>query len=186
MARMVRVFIGILLSFAVHCGVLTAAFALEFSADMVSRTGGQTMQSKISVKDQKSRVEMPEMTMIQRGDLKVTWMVMNSERMYMEHPFDPRVLAQTGGAEGETERVPLGKESINGQPADKFKVTYSNAGKMESVYQWMGTGPIPLKVAAVDDSWSVEYQNIQTSGISDALFEVPAGYQKLQMPGMIQ
>jgi hypothetical protein len=29
-----------------------------------------------------------------------------------------------------------------------------------------------------------EYKNIRKGGVSDALFEVPAGFQKMSVPGM--
>ena len=50
--------------------------------------------------------------------------------------------------------------------------------------QWVGPDNIPVKAAALDESWSVEYHNIKTSGINDAIFEVPQGLQKMQMPSM--
>ena len=41
---------------------------------------------------------------------------------------------------------------------------------------------MPVKTAAVDGSWSQELKNIKMGSQSDSLFELPAGYQKMQMP----
>ncbi len=154
---------------------------------MVSRSGGQTIEARIVVKDQKTRLEMPQMILIQRGDLNVSWMIMVEQRMYSEQAFDPKVLAQTDKrVAGEMEREGLGKDPVNGQSADKFKVTYSVQGQTQSVFQWIGSQGVPLKVEAVDGSWSVEYRNVKMGGIDDSLFEVPADYQKLAVPSMSQ
>lgn len=166
-------------------GVGVCAYAAEFSADMVSSAGGQTVQSKISVKANKSRVEMPQAIMINRGDLGVAWMIMPSEGMYMEHPLDTKTLAQTSAdAQGQAERVLMGKEAIDGKLYDKSKVTYKTANSSETMLQWTGPDSIPVKAAALNDSWSVEYRNIKTSGIDDSIFEIPQGLQKMQMPTM--
>jgi hypothetical protein len=84
----------------------------------------------------------------------------------------------------EIERVAMGTEDVDGQPAEKFKVTYLEKGKNVSVYQWLRGGQIPVKVEAVDGSWGVEYKNLQAGPQSAELFEVPADYQKFSMPSL--
>ena len=163
----------------------TSAYASEFSADMTSRSQGQTMQAKIFVKDQKCRVEMPQATMINRSDLNVAWMLMPDQKMYMEHPVDPKLVTQTTkNVEGETAREALGKEMFDGKPVDKFKVTYSEDSTMKTLFQWIDADNNPVKVEAVDGSWGVEFHNIQTSALDDSLFEAPSDYQKIELPSM--
>lgn len=69
-------------------GLPSDAAAQDFSADMVSRFGKETMQAKLFVSGDKMRMDMPESTMIIRNDKKVTWIVMPSEKMYMDQPID--------------------------------------------------------------------------------------------------
>ena len=161
------------------------AAAQEFSADMVSRAGKETTTAKIYVSQNKVRMDMANNSMIIRNDKKISWMIMPSEKMYMEHPIDmsksPKV---SNKFDGEVERVPMGTETVNGQPAEKFKVTYTEGGKSVSVYQWLKDGKIPVKVAAIDGSWSTEYKNISTALQPDSLFEPPAGYTKMEMPNV--
>ena len=160
-----------------------AASAAEFSADMVTQGSGQNMRARIAVKGPKSRLEMPQGIIINRGDLGTAWMVMEGQGMYMEYPLNPKLMSQTSKEiQGETQRTFIGKEIYDGKPADKFQVTYTQQGRTESVYQWILEGELPGKVAAVDGSWSVEFHNIKTSGIDDSLFEIPQGYQKFQVP----
>ncbi len=156
-----------------------------FSADMVSRSQGQQVEGKIYFSEGKARMEMMQTIMITRLDRKVSWMIMTSEKMYMEQPFDPSVTAKVSKEmPGELERVPLGAETVDGKPAQKFKVTYSQNGRQDSIYQWIGASDFPVKVEATDGSWSVEYRNVTVGPQPDSLFEVPDGYQKFAMPSL--
>jgi hypothetical protein len=47
------------------------------------------------------------------------------------------------------------------------------------VLTWIAKGlNIPIKTAAEDGSWSMEYKNIQAGKQPDSLFEVPEGFTK--------
>jgi hypothetical protein len=160
----------------------------NYSADMVMTGEGRATQAKVFISDKKTRMEMMGNTIITRMDLGVSWVIMASENMYMEQPIDPKMALQTGGdASSEVERISLGADFVNKQPAEKFKVTYSSSRGNEAVYQWMAGGSmIPVKIASIDGSWTVEYRNINTAPQPASLFEVPAGYQKFSMPNMGQ
>ena len=161
------------------------ARAQEYSADMESRVGQETMNAKIFVSKDKVRMEMPASVMIIRNDLKVSWMVMPSEKMYMEQPIDmSRAPKVQKTFDGEIERVSLGNETVNDQPAEKFKVTYTENGKEVSVYQWLVNGMIPVKVEAVDGSYSMDYKNLQIGAQAPDLFEPPPDFEKMQMPSL--
>ena len=157
----------------------------SFSADMVSQGGGQSIRGKIYITQNKMRMEMAQATMIMRHDRHVSWTLMPNQRMYMEQPMDPTMVAQFGAmSPGETERVSLGTETVGGQPAEKFRVTYTVGGMTQTAFQWMGRQGIPLKVAATDGAWSVEYRNVRVGPQPDSLFEIPPGYQKFSVPSM--
>ena len=85
---------------------------------------------------------------------------------------------------GETARILMGPDAINGEAAQKYKITYIQQGRQESVYEWLGSSEVPLKIQAMDGSWSVEYRNIHEGPQDDSLFEIPAGYQKFAMPSL--
>ena len=111
---------------------------------------------------------------------------MTGEKMYMEMPIDlsqkPKVEEKF---EGEIERKQVGTETIDGHPTKKYLITYKVSNKQDQVYQWMATDiNFPVKTAAVDGSWMQEFKNIKMGSQPDSLFEVPAGYQKIQMPQM--
>lgn len=176
--------IGVLL-----CGVSEAAPTQpDFAADMVMTSPEGRMQAKIFTSNKKFRMEMAGSVVITRMDLNLSWVIMEAERMYMEQRVDPGMVAKTAGdPSAEIERTPLGPDPVDGKPAEKFKVTYAVNGARESVYQWNSPAtPVPVKMAALDGSWSVTYQNIRTGAQDPKLFEVPAGYQKFAMPDMGQ
>jgi hypothetical protein len=76
---------------------------------------------------------------------------------------------------------------LDGRMTDKYQVTYQDGRLKQTVLQWLAPGiAIPVKTAAVDNSWSMEYKNIKIGRQPDALFELPADYQNMsvQMPSM--
>ena len=169
----------------VLCGI-SAALAVEFSADMIQKSKGYTGQSKTYVKGQKIRMESQGMSQftIVRGDLDKTWVVMPDQRMYMETKHDP---SQVPGEnfKGEISRKKVGSETIDGHPTQKYEVTYREGGRAMKSYQWIATDiNFPIKTAAVDGIWSMEYRNLRMEAPPDSLFELPKGYQKMTMPGM--
>jgi len=157
--------------------------AEDFSADMLSVSSEGSFTGKIYVSGDKSRMEMPEAITISRLDRKVTWMLMPSEKMYMEQPINARAVAGTQEKfDGELERVSEGDETVNGRHTTKYRVTFEAGGKQETVFQWIEVGThFPVKTAAIDNSWSTEFSNIKIGPQDRALFEVPSDYQKFSM-----
>jgi hypothetical protein len=178
MKRICLIITGIIIFWCVF------VFASDFSADMVSVSSGTRAEGKIFVSEQKVRTEMAGAVMISRLDMKVNWMIMPDQRMYMEQPFDPKMLS--GVSEkmpGEIERTPLGKEMVDGRQADKYRVVYESAKGKESMLQWLDEASlIPVKMSAENGSWVIEYSNLNVGPQDPSLFELPAGYTKMAMP----
>jgi len=163
-------------------------YAQDFSADMVSSSAEGSFTGKIYVSGEKSRMEMPEAITISRIDRKVAWVLIPSEKMYMEQPLNPRSAASTSEKmDGEIERKAEGREMINGRNTTKYRVAYQVEGKREDVYQWIDEAAhIPVKTAAIDGSWSSEFKNIHAGPQDPGIFEIPAGYRPMSfdMPDM--
>ena len=91
------------------------ALAAEFSAEMVIKSQGQTMHSKIYMKNNKIRMETKGegIHSIVRMDKNVMWVVMPEEKSYMEVQSDQ---AQIPGEKmkGEVSRKYIGSETVNG------------------------------------------------------------------------
>ncbi len=164
------------------------AWAMEFSANVVSTQGGNTNTSKMFIKDKKVRMEGQGQQgySIMRGDKDVVWIVTPAQKSYMEMKAEPTAKPKVDEkVQGEVSRKLVGSETIDGHPTQKYEITYNTGGKTEKMYQWMATDiKFPVKMAALDGSWTMEYRNIKMGGQADSLFEVPSGYAKVTMPGM--
>lgn len=183
MKRILVFSIMIVLGFAF---IAAPAHAMGFSADVVTSSPQGSFTGKIYVDNDKIRMELPMAVTITRVDKKVAYMLMPAQRMYMEQPFDPKsAVATKEKLDGEVERTLVGTDTVDGASAKKYKVTYNSNGIKASVFQWMRDGlDIPVKTAAVDGSWAMEYRNLKTGDQPVELFEVPGDYQKFSMGNM--
>lgn len=177
---------SILLFVLIFAGVFPAR-ALEFSADMVSTSRGQTYTSKTYIKGMKYRMEMsgqPQFTIV-RQDKNVMWMVMPAQKSFIEMPFEPKQKPRVDAKPaGEVSRKLLGSETTDGHPTQKYEVTVKEGNKTERLLQWMATDlNFPIKISAIDGSWVIEYKNIKTA-VPDNLFEIPSGYRKISVPSI--
>ena len=158
------------------------AVAQDFSADMVSTTKAGVFTGKIFVAKEKTRMEMPQAITITRIDKNIVWILMPAQKMYMEQLLKPEnVVATTDKMPGEIERKLVDKEIIDGKTTNKYKIVYVAADKKETIFQWIADSGLPIKSAAVDGSWTVEYKNLKTGKQPDTLFEIPTGYQKFSL-----
>jgi len=182
--------LGKFLSYGVLAILLAGgtALAAEFSADMVSEGGGQAMTGKVFVKGEKIRQEFDQdgekMVTILRMDRKLTWILMVDEKAYMEMKMkataeDPKLVEKADPAKVKR----LGKETVNGFICEKIQVTEKDA----IITQWFSEElgwPLKGEVKGKEGTFTHEYKNIRKGGVSEALFEVPAGFQKMSVPGM--
>jgi len=105
----------------------------------------------------------------------------------MEMTADPKQAPQGDKVTGEVSRKLIGKETIDGHSTEKYEVTFKDGNKTEKMYLWIATDiKFPVKMAAVDGSYTMEYKNIKMGAQADSLFEVPSGYKKMAMPAMPQ
>jgi len=168
-----------------------APMAKEYSATMVSKSAGQTITMQIYMKPDKFRTDtkMAGTSTIVRKDLKKVWTLMPAQKVYMEmEQMADAPSSQTveNKVKGEVSRKKVGSETVNGHPSTKYEITTEADGKTVQIHQWWATDiSFPVKTAAVDGSWSMEYTDIKIGDQPDSLFEIPAGYNKMTLPGGI-
>jgi hypothetical protein len=160
--------------------VLSAVYAVELTADMVTKEGKRTTPGKIYVKGNKVRIEKqstPLFTIV-RGDKKLLWQVNGAERTYIEAALTPDMMpAIEEKLPGETARKAVGTETVNGYAAKKFEVTAKRGKKTETFTQSFSTEyNFPVKV--VGPTWTIEYKNIKKGAVADTVFDLPAGLIK--------
>jgi outer membrane lipoprotein-sorting protein len=166
------------------------AQAAEFSAKVVSKGADNEKQGKIYVKGDKVRREFSTSggtsTVILRLDKKVIWMLMPGQKVYLDMPFDKEEFAKAMNLhEDQVSKKPLGTEKLHGYDTEKYESSIkTEAGELRSTIWFSKQLGVPLRIESADKSFRQDYQEIKEGGVDDALFEIPAGYQK--MPAMPQ
>jgi len=173
-----RVLIFLLPAFFLTVGL---AQAVDFSADVFNTHQGQATQAKIYVKAGKIRMETPgtEEYTILRTDQKVIWLVVPEEKTYLEIP-SPQTPGTGEKIKGEVSRQYLTSETVNGQATKKYEVHYLDKETLHKAHQWVAQGlNYPIKISALDGSWSTEYRNIRIAPQAESLFEIPEGFDRI-------
>ncbi len=175
----------------------------QFSADMkMSNPSGGGTSGKLYFGGQRTRFEINsprgEMIMINDAGKKVSYMVMTAQRMYMEmngdmqamrgrgprmpdaRPFDPN--NPCSGSENYTCKK-VGTETVNGRACDKWEFAEKNGSRTRTV--WIDQKlHFPIKSTGSDGD-TFELTNVNEGPQPASLFEVPAGYTKMDMGGMM-
>lgn len=182
---------------AIGCALLvsghsTGAQALlkPFSADQIHMAGKRTTTGKILATENAVRVESEakgkKSINITRFDRNVIWVLMPEQKMYMEMPFQ-RIGEMAAAMKGATvKRDALGPEQVGAYHCDKSLVETTYEGRVYVTIEWAAKelDGFVVKRADEKESWSTEYQNVQLGPQDPALFDIPAGYQKLSMGGL--
>src|SRR5208337_985542 len=163
----------------------------NFSADLVTTTSKGTFTSKIFSKDGRQRIEHSargrEMVTIVRPDKKVVWMLM-PDKKYMEMPFDSRnqdISSQLHDPAIKTDKEFLGNDTVDNHPAKEYHINIiRDARKETSGFLWEASdlNNFPVKQQNEDKTVTMVWKNIKFDDATDSLFEIPAGYKKMEMP----
>ena len=169
-----------------------AAFAAQpgFSADFkaTDAKGKVTTGSFFSAGD-KIRQEMTtdrgKTVMILRLDKKVSWTLLPDNK-YMETAltFDPSH-PQAYAKNTYSEKV-IGSEKVNGVVCRVIQITYKDRKNGVTIKWVPNKSEIPLKIQTKNAGGKVtsttEFFNIKTGKQPSSLFEIPAGYEKFDLP----
>ncbi len=177
--------------FAVIVAALTLGFslpgwALEFTADQVTKIDGRTQKSIIYYRDQMWRIEHhtmgPVNVSIVRKDKQVVWLLLSRMKHFKALPYSPEQdLRISERLEGEVSRQEIGTEVREGHPTILYEVTTKQGELVEVYYQWVAMDiHFPMKLARKDGSWIVEYQHVKLRSVSDYLFNLPLNFHPLE------
>lgn len=170
-------------------GTCTAA---EFSADTVTSHAGGTFTGKTYIKGDKIRSEGVKegrnTISIHRMDRGITWVLIPENKTYMEMSgvTSSNMEEMEKTAQEMTEKKNLGTETVNGHLCDKFQYVYKDKS-LGVVTQWIAKDlkyPIKTEHTGMQGyGMKAELTNIKTQHLPDSLFELPAGYTKIDIPG---
>jgi hypothetical protein len=160
---------------------------------MIMTEGDVSRTSKFYVENPYYRMDMEEggeqMFVIVNTKEKLTRVFMPSQKMYMEMKSDDMksmqndVFQSLEAQKQKYENKSLGKETVNGYECEKFQVMMD--GNPVTTYWQSAELEYPIKVVSGENQNMVmELQNIVKGDVDDALFKVPSGFTKMEMPGM--
>ena len=162
------------------------AWALEFTADQITKIDGRTRKANIYYRDQMWRIDHhslgPVNVSIVRKDKRIVWLLLSRMKHFKTVPYGPEHdLNVTETLTGEVSRQEIGTEEREGHPTILYEVTTKEGERVDVYYQWVATDiHFPMKLAKKDGSWIVEYQHVKLRSVSDALFNLPVNFQPLE------
>ena len=169
----------------------------EYSADATIENEEGTMKQKIFVTPTKERKEMLTGTgeggvQIFRYDNKVMWMLMPSEKMYMEYPIGGGAPKGNDPSQWTYEDTAMGEETLNGMRVTKYKtIATSTDGKKYGGFSWRTREGINVKQDLLYKEGNdkkrmlTELKNVKIGRQDPKLFEIPEGFTKFDMGGMM-
>jgi hypothetical protein len=191
--------------------MLAASFAVaqtEFSAELVDlQKAGTSSQAKIYLAKDKIRIEPQNSgprgggVVIMNYATQTATILMTQQQMYMEMPAQAQgqrmsyasAFFRAGDVEnacGDWQKMghtgaschKVGSETVNGRSTVKYESTSSNG---DISHFWLDPKlRFPVKAESKNSSW--EFRNIQEGTQPASLFEIPAGFTKMDMGGMMQ
>ncbi|MBK8163079.1 MAG: hypothetical protein IPK65_08015 [Gammaproteobacteria bacterium] len=182
-------------------GLAGAAMAVEpapvdYSADETMQTAEMSIEGTAYYSAGKERretlIEGMRQIMITRPDKKVMWTLMPEQRMYLEIKLGDAGAGQGDLSGYEIEQTTVGPEEVNGVMTTKSKIVMTGRkGDKMGGFWWTSNEGIVVKmdVIAMDKGSKArikkELKNINVGRQDPALFEIPAGYEKMSMMNML-
>lgn len=169
---------------------------VEFSADTAMEAGGIPMTGKVYHALDRQRIEQSlqeiNIVVIARHDKNVGWMIMGTEPAYMELSLE-ETKKQSGNFDGcEMQQKKQGEEKINNILTTQSRVNVSCPdGSAYEGTMWLSKDGIIVKMEATATDggnkypFRLELKNVRIGKQDPKLFEVPAGYQKMGIGGMM-
>ncbi len=168
---------------------------VQYSADSHMETSEAVIDGTVHVAPGMERREFiqdgEKQVLIMRHDKKVMWMLMPDDQAYLE-----MALGQDGGRKDDVSaykitQTKVGSETVNGIPTTKSKIIMIGPkGDKLGGFYWTTKEGIVVKIdaIAVDKSskerLKMELTNLKVGKQDASVFEIPAGYSKMDMGGM--
>lgn len=168
--------------------------SVDYSADREIVTAQGDLVGRVYHAGGKERAEMEmggmKMITIIRPDRQLIWTLMPMQKMYQELDFDdePPMGPQLSAAPPQDMTISkVGSEKVEGHDTTKYQLTL--ADESASGFIWLTRDNIPVKMDMLSEDggqkirMQMTLKNLKIGKQDPALFELPAGYQKLPSMG---
>lgn len=168
---------------------------VEYSADSKIEANGMIMNGKVYHGRDKDRMEMnvggSSTVMIVRTDKQIAWMLMPEQKTFMEMSLEESQKKSSDMTQCVVEQKAAGTETINGVKANKSAVSLScpdNKGYRGGMWVTKDGIMVKMDVTSTDGGENVrvvnELSNLKLGQQPAKLFEVPPGYQPMNIGGL--
>ncbi len=161
-------------------------FPVSFQADYVDICEYEEATGKYYAGPEGMRMEGmmdgERQIMIVNFSRSVSWIILEDERMYYELPLGPDAAEDFTSvcAELSVKETMVGRETMQGRSVEKWHCEKFD-GRVDKI--WFDSRlKVPLRTE--ENGNIFELRNIREGRVSGDLFQPPAGYQKLSMPGL--
>ncbi|MEW6720772.1 MAG: DUF4412 domain-containing protein [Thermodesulfobacteriota bacterium] len=173
-----------------------APASVEYSADRHVTTGsGEAMTGKVHAAPGKERNEFGAGAVsIMRMDKKVMWTLMPDQKKYMEHKFGESTAKRDPGniQDCDVKQTAAGEETLDGFRTRKSTIEVSCPGKEKfGGTMWITKENIVMRMetdvktsGAKKEKFRMELKNLKIGKQDPALFEIPKGYEKFEVPSI--
>jgi hypothetical protein len=194
---------------AVSAAPVAAQFEGTITMRISSTRGGGDM--RYSIKGDRLRIDLDAATggMYIIADSGLAKMVMPAQRIYLEPPM-PKVSDQAAAKAKQTSMKATGrKETIAGYQCEHYLITAEDgqydacfskqlgkfmapmnpmmgSAKRGDVLGELGDSGFPLKVQKVKGETALEVTRIEKKVLSEDMFRIPAGYQRMDLGAMMK
>jgi outer membrane lipoprotein-sorting protein len=191
--RAIAVGVGVALGV---CAAGAGAEAFSVSYDQTVTQGRQVMTGKVSMKDKMFRIDMTAegQATATLHNASGTYTYMPAEGMAMKLPGLNASQRPIEHADNYAQYLQeqhaelIGTDTVDGHPCEMYRFTDPDTGDLVTAWVWTEK-QFPIKMEFDDASGKilVEIRNIQLgAALPDALFELPADVQVMDMGNMFQ
>ena len=165
---------------------------VEYSADSFMETADNTMNGTVYVAPGKERREYVQdgekSVMIMRHDKKIMWMLQPEDKTYMEMKLGQGKPRKDDLSAYKIDHTTVGPDTVNGVKTTKSKlIMIGPKGDKLGGFMWATKEGIVVKMDAIavdknsKERFKSELKNLKVGKQDPSLFEIPAGYEKMDM-----
>ena len=166
----------------------TVPWAQQMSATQsISLPNGKVVTSKIYIDMGRVRIDVDSVgvnvSSLFLPDKKIMYTIMHAQKVYMELPITPTDLDRYSAfSPNAVNFEAIGEGTMNGVECIKYRLKYETS---KAQIFWINKQTkVPVAMEAEDGTMKIDWNNVVVGPQPDSVFELPANYQKMQMPHM--
>jgi hypothetical protein len=156
-------------------GLLDGKIRVDLDLTQLKGQGIQPEQAAMM-----KQMGMDKIISIMRPDKKMTTVIYPGMQACMNVPMS-KEQAEVAEATAKMDKASLGKETVDGHPCEKNKITITDAnGKTTEALVWNASDlkdfPVQIQAKENNDTVILLYKNVQFTKPAATQFDVPTGY----------